>query len=297
MKPDEIAAWRKRLEDTFKGPTGIIGERLLQLQGIEHAMGARLTSTFVGYLTLMDSFFDFYMESIESIRARRKEKWPELAPFVTATHITAFWRFRASYLLFWAGYFIDGLSLLRSVFENVLQIAALKHGIIALKDVFGGLRVDEAAELPPDKVEKLIRNNIIKSDKTVRDNLLGGKSRLSLETREDMVVLQEILHGAVHKSKLNLYRLFGPWVRGKQGMPIYPTYDKDAASLYMNPSQGIGWMVIRTLPLLQIEPGEFPDPWQGKWQVLDDSFKVMVGAYPKRMGRSFEEVVATKFTF
>ena len=297
MNPEEVAAWQKRLEETFRGPTGIVGERLLKLEGVEHTLGTHLTSTFVGYLTLMDSFFDFYLESIHLTAARKKESWPEITPFVTATHITAFWRFRASYLIFWKGYFIDGLSLLRSVFENVLQIAALKHGCLKLDQVFGGIKVDEAAELPPEKVAKILRTNIIACDKAVRDKLIGEKSGLSADTQEDMFVFQEILHGAVHKSKLNLYRLFIPWVRGEKSLPIYPTYDEDAASLYMNPSQAIGWMVVRTLPLLQTEPGEFPAQWQEKWQILDDSFKVMIGAHPKRMARSVEEVVGKKFIF
>jgi hypothetical protein len=79
MRPEEVAAWQARLEDTFKGPSGVIGERLLKLQRIEQTLGAQLTSTFVGYLSLMDSFLDFYMESIQLMAGRRKEQWPELA--------------------------------------------------------------------------------------------------------------------------------------------------------------------------------------------------------------------------
>lgn len=297
MKPEEVAAWQERLEENFKGPSGVIGERLLKLQRIEQTLGAQLTSTFVGYLTLMDSFLDFYMESIELTAGKRKEQWPELTPFITATHITTFWRFRASYLIFWSGYFIDALSLLRSVFENVLQIAALRHGIITLADAFGGLTVEEASQMSPDEVAKRIRNNIVKADKAVRDNFLGEKSGLSPEAQDDMVAFQGIMHGAVHKSRLNFVRLFGPWVRGQKAMPIYPAYDEDAASLYMNASQGMGWMVVRTLPLLQTQPGEFPEPWHHRWRILEDSFKVMVGAYPKRMGRSIEQVLTKKFTF
>jgi len=297
MRREEIAAWQKRLQKTFKGPTGIVGERLLKLDGVEQAMGTQMTSTFLGYLILMDSFFDLWLESIELTAARKKETWPELTPFITATHITAFWRFRASYLVFWKGYFIDGLSLLRSVFENVMQVAALVQKVVTLNDVFGGVTVEQAADLPAERVAKIIRTNILNCDKAVRDQLIGEKSELSPEAQEDMFVLQNILHGAVHKSKLNLYRLFEPWVRGERSLPIYPTYDDDAASLYMNPSTGIGWMVVRTLPLLQTESGEFPEQWQQKWEILEDSFGFMVRAYPKRMGRSIEELVEKKFSF
>lgn len=297
MEKDKVANWQDRIYETFQESSGIVGERLLKLRDVEVQLTQDLLGRFHGYVNLMDAFLDFYIETLQKSAARRDSKWPEITPVFTAIQIASFWRFRASYLIFWDGYFIDAVSLLRAIFENVLQIAALKLRIITIDDVFGKLKTNQSKKLSEEKIHKIIRKHVFASDKIVYSQMIGEHSGLSPEAIKKFRVFVRLLHNSVHKSKLNLLLYYGPWLRGERSLPIFPKYDEDPASLYTNMSLFIGWMVVRTLPLLQIYDSEFSDNWYKKYQILDESFQEAVADFPKRLGRSVEELIASKFDF
>lgn len=114
---------------------------------------------------------------------------------------------------------------------------------------------------------------------------------------KNLEIFLRLLHNAVHKCKLNLVRYYSPWVEGKRPFPLFPEYDEEYASIYANASQFIGWMIVRTLPLLQGNDIEFSEDWRRKYRVLDESFQEAIAGFPKQMGRSIEELIASKFNF
>ena len=297
MSKDKIAEWQQRIEKTFCGESGFVGERLFRLKLIEDQVGKQLVYRFSGYLCLIDAFLDFYLETLQNVASRKPYKWTERKSLITGIHVPTFWRFRASYLIYWNGYFIDALSLLRAIFENILQVVALESGIISRDEVFGKLRVEEAQNLSDEESDKLIRKYTKKSDAKVRSHLIGEKSGLSSIAIKDLKDLVKLLHSSVHKSKLNIVWYYRPWLRGKRSLPIYPEYNEDLASIYINISTFIAWMLSKTFPLMQINDKEFSFKWYSKYQILDESFKEAIAGFPKRLGRSIEELVAKKFDF
>ena len=61
----DVAEWQKRLEDTFS-TDNIIGKRLLTIIDMEKVYGQFVVQKFHGYRVLTDSFFDFYMETLQA---------------------------------------------------------------------------------------------------------------------------------------------------------------------------------------------------------------------------------------
>lgn len=297
MNSNKIAKWQHRIEKKFCGELGVVGERLLKLKSIENQLAEELIKKFSGYVCLMDAFLDFYLETLQIVARRTSSKWIEVKAVMTGIHVPTFWRFRAGYIIFWDGYFIDALSLLRAIFENILQIVALEFGIISVDEVFGKLKVENSRNLTDNEIHRLIRKYTRNSDRNVRTQIIGEKSGLSSTAVEDLRVFERLLHSSVHKSKLDIVWYYGPWLRGERGLPLYPEYSEDRATLYINFSMFIGWMVSKTFPLLQIKVKEFSDDWYSKYRILDKSFEEAIAGFPKRLGRSMEELVAKKFDF
>lgn len=297
MNSEKVARWQSRIKKTFCGELGVIGEQLLKLKSVENQLAEELIERFSGYVCLMDAFLDFYLETIQNVASRKSSEWAEIKTVITGIHVPTFWRFRASCLIFWDGYFIDALSLLRAIFENILQIVSLESGIISIDEVFGKLKVEESRDLSDKEIHRLIRKYTRNSDRKVRTQIIGEKSGLSSTAVEDLKVFERLLHSSVHKSKLDIVWYYGPWLRGERGFPLYPEYSEDRATLYINFSMLIGWMLSKTFPLLQIKVKEFSDNWYSKYRILDKSFEEAIAGFPKRLGRSVEELVAKKFNF
>jgi len=52
MEKDSIAKWQRRIEQTFKGPNDIVGERVLNINAIENDLQTYMINKFTGYVTL-----------------------------------------------------------------------------------------------------------------------------------------------------------------------------------------------------------------------------------------------------
>lgn len=269
MTEEETREWQRRLEDTFAGPSDTIGERTLYLRDREAAIGTCLISRFKGYVVLMDSFLDFYIETPQHAVGVSNTQRPEVGPAIVAILVPTLWRFRPSYLLFWNGYFIDAISLLRAVLENAPVIAGLQRGIIDVGDVFGKLTPNASSEdLSDQEIHRLIRKYTRECDRKLTDHFIGSKSRLAPSSVQSLGSMLRVLNNAVHKSKLNVLLLYGPSVRGERPIPVFPQYDEDLASIYMNISQSLGWMFVRVLSSLKVLGGSFFNQWQKKDQSL-----------------------------
>ncbi len=70
--------------------------------------------------------------------------------------------------------------------------------------------------------------------------------------------------------------------------------------MYMNRASEIAWLLLRSLPYLQVEDNAFGDRWQEKHKILDDSFLYMqkgLSGLGKEIGDAFITLVEKKFSF
>jgi len=290
----DVAKWLRRIEDTFSGQTGIVGEGMLKLEQREAELFKSLFNTFRGYVHLMDSFFGFYIETFEFIKKRQVRKWPDRVAVITAIHIPTLWRFRASYTVFWKGYFIDAVGLLRGVLENALSIIALNKGVITAKNAFLDISEEKIKSGKVDWRETKLGRE--RTDNKIRDALLGNKSSLSDDTKQEFRGIFNLMHNSVHRSRINILRYYVPWARGEKPFPLMPVYDEDLASLYANLSTFFAWILTKTFPFLEIQSNEFAEDWRKRHKILDESFEESVGNLPKKAGRSWEEFITKTFS-
>lgn len=296
LNDSEIQEWQNKIISNFSGPSGIVGEKLLALTEIENQITEQLIGTFHGYVRLMDAFFDFYIDSLQNLTSIKK--WTENRAILTVIHVPTFWRFRSSYLLFWKGYFIDATSLLRAVLENVFNIAALNHNIITIDDIIGHIKVDNKSNnLSYEEIIRLINQHSKTCDNKVISFLMGKESGLSDSSIKHLKSLRRTLHNSVHKSKLTISQIYSPFIRGEYPLSIFPKIDEESSSMYMNISQFIGWITLKTFPLLQSSENKFPLKWQEKYKVLDESFEKAIGEFTQPLGRAVEELVEKKYKF
>lgn len=293
MVKKDVAKWQRRIEDTFCGPTGVVGESIFKLEEREQTLFNFLVNTFCGYVRLMDAFLGFYTETLELIKERQERKWPDKVPVITAIHIPTFWRFRASYIIFWRGYFIDAVGLLRGVLENALTIIALNKDVVTVENAFADISNEKIKNGKVDWRE--IKTGVKKTENKIRDALLGNKSSLTTETKEEFRKTFSTMHNSVHRSKINILRYYVPWAKGEKPFPLMPVYDEDLATLYTNLSTFFAWMLVKTFPFLEIQKNEFPEVWRKKYKILDESFEESIRNFPKKSGRSVEEFIAKTF--
>lgn len=285
----EIAAWTERLQQTFRGPTGISGDRLLELESIEKDHRFKLVSQSAGYATLMDAFLDFYLQT-------QQEAWahdPPPTPTAVGIFLATFWRFRSGYIIFWNGYYFDAAAHLRSVFENILYYGAVLNGYLTETSLFDISGFDNS--LPWSKMERLAFEHQQRIAKLVKSKMIGLDSGLSQSDQDGLRTFLGLLHSHVHRAESNVISIM---MEGAKGMPIslIPPVDPEKASIFMNTSVWAGWALTRLLPFLS-KPHLFSESWHGRYRVLDDSFAQYLGSFEKEGGRIFERFIQLKMSF
>jgi hypothetical protein len=129
--------------------------------------------------------------------------------------------------------------------------------------------------------------------------MLGEQSGLSSTAREEFERLQFLFNFEVHGSMLTMTRVFAQ-IKNEDGFTAWPVADEDQEAMYMNTAWEVGWMLLRTLPMLQLAPRAFGSEWAHKWGVLDESFRHGVeelGKLGKQIGYAVIELIDTKFPF
>lgn len=293
---EKIKAWQDKIIDNFIGPNGWNGERILTLDKIEMEVLSKIILNLKGFLIIMDAFLDFLMETFEITSVSKKVEWNKNGPLFFCIQLISFWRLRASYIIFGKGYYVEGVSLLRGIYENVLLVVSLKQGIIGIDEVFGKLKIEESKDLTREKIEKIIRDNINATDSKIKEYFFGPKSDISSEAKILLKSFERSLHNAVHKSKVNFFHYYSDWISGKKGLPIFPHYNETLASMYTNMCTWTSWMLLKILPLFLTSKESFEVEWHNKFKVLDESFLEMIENFPKPMGKAVIELVNKKFT-
>ena len=136
----DTAEWQKRLEDTFSS-NGIVGARLLEVQEQEINCGLHVAKQYTGQLTLIDSFQDFFIETlekaIESLNTFKETEETKSYQLIVLFYIILFRRFRSCENLLSKGYPLDGYALLRDLKDRAVLLGAITNNYSAFNELFG----------------------------------------------------------------------------------------------------------------------------------------------------------------
>jgi len=290
MKKNDSEEWLNRLKNEFYDDGFLLSTNYLDLINNEKILENDLKSNYYyGFSRLMPAFFSFCIDTYLCLTNRKIKNLPYKCILYNIIHIPTFWRLRASYMIFWKGYYVSAAELLRGVIENLFTIIAVENKLIPEKDaVMYYSDMNENEKITYKEMEKRIR----KTDDIIKNALYGPDSKLSSKTKEIIKeIIMKSLHNCVHKSNNAIALYTRDWINGSP-FPIFPRYHQDLSRLYSNIAILFGWIFLKTLPLLEFEENEFSEEWGKKYQVLDELFKDSVASLPLETGRAIEEFVS-----
>jgi len=299
----DVAQWQERLEEAFS-TMDIIGARLLPIIEMEKECGRHAVKTFHGHNVLMDSFADFYIDTLEIVgevsgRDVGHDTY-RYYPFTVLQYVVMFRRLRAATILFTKGYPLAGYALLRDLKDSALFMAGLADGATSWGALMGvkGKRAD--GSLPSEEQYEISRKAGELEERRVLELMTGSTSGLPDAHLAELKRWTKLFHREVHGSNLTRAAEFNGWLRGQSPLTIGPTFNETSFAMYMNRVGEIGWMLLRVLPFLQLEPGAFGAEWARKWGILDESFRFYVESLDrlgKPIGRALAALVDVKFAF
>ena len=290
MKKFNSEEWISRLKTEFYDDESLLSKNYLDLINNEKILENDLKSNYYyGFSKLMPAFFNLCIDTYLCLANRKIENLPYKNILFNIIHIPTFWRLRASYMIFWKGYFVSASELLRAVIENLFTLIAVENKLVLEQDAvmyYSDLKENE--KINHKEIEKRIR----KRDNMIREAFFGKDSKLSTEAK--VVIKDEIiksLHNCVHKSSNEIALYTRDWFKGIP-FPIFPRYHQDLSRLYSNIAFLFGWIFLKILPLLKLEENEFSEEWKKKYKILDGLFEDAVDSLPLRAGRAIEEFVS-----
>ena len=299
----EIFKWQKRLENTFITNT-IIGERLINIIDKENEYGSLVIKEFVGYRTLIDCFFDFYIETLNivdcSIRNKGIPKDFLNYSSILLYTVTNFRSLRAAENLLLHGYPLDGYALLRDLKDRAIFLAAIINKITSFRLINGFDALSNTDRQYTQENYSKIKNRRKREERRVLDCMLRSKSGLDIELIEELKLWENLFHEEVHGSRLTFCIEGEFWLTGKKYLSIFPEINEIAVALYINRACEIDWMFLRTLPYLQFESKSFGNEWCNKWKVLNESFYFMLDSLlkeNKKIASAIISLIDNKFSF
>ncbi len=294
----EVIKWLKKLEETFSSSSKIIGQSLLPFIELEKEYENYFIKKYQGHDILLNAFEGFYIETLQlAADMSRNRLMPETLQFITAMHVVSFRRFRASHILFLKGYPFDAVSLLRGLFECVLELSAIGHKYFSVNDIYGVLSNKDMKVLTERQKRKNLRDHHFKIQREINSMMIGKDSRLSEEIIENIEIWKWLLHNSVHRSFSALSAQCGPWLKKESNLSLLHVIDDKQAAFFINLSCEVAWMLLKTFPLLQAIFGEFGDDWKNKWEALDDSFRDRDMGLANNMGKAIKEFIEKKLDF
>lgn len=295
-----VSDWQQRLDDTFS-EGGVIGPRIYEVLQAERDHRLWATDEFRGHVVLMNSFESF---AIDTLRLAERtyamtsptppHKW--YATFLLQQTIQL-GRIRCTENLLLDGYPMVAYSLLRDVKDWAIFAAAVAAGLTTRRNLEGLGPFDESAELKDSDYE-LIHRSRVTEESRVLDQMLRKATDLDPAIRKELVAWERLFNSEVHGARLSFARHGSRWRRGEAPLPIGPTFNEDdLAAMYLNRAGEVSWMLLRTFPLLQLNPAAFGGSWPVKWEVLNDSFRFYVRALAKPVVDAVEAFVEARFSF
>ncbi len=296
-----------QLEDTFSGGNdGLVGgERLSPVIETEGAYGAYLVRTYHGSDILTCSFFEFFIETLElavenAFRGQLSNDNKTYMPFYLSM-FTIFRNFRAAEVTKNNGYPLDGFALLRDLKDRAIHLGAVVLGAIDILALHG-VDADDGAKKWTEIDYKRIRRRRIAEEKLAMNLMVGSDSGLSDDDRSELERLRDLYHEEVHGSRFTYVEDLRRIAVHNRLPPFGPEPHKNNmdASMYLNRSLEVPWMVLRIFPFLQLRPRAFGEGWVAKWELLDEACRLMsegLGDLGKPIGHVFIRFMDARFPF
>lgn len=194
---------------------------------------------------------------------------------------------------------MSGYALLRDLKDQAIILGAIGNEISTYPQANGILANEEDTKGEEIQLRDITKRRK-KEEKRIFNLMTRSESGLPREYREELALWENLFHVEVHGSRLSIAKEIGSWIKGKNYLPTIPKPDLDAVSMYLNRSNEIGWMLLRTFPLLQLRAGMFGPDWSKKWNVLDVSFRAAVerlGQAGKKIAHAIICLIDSKFSF
>lgn len=290
IAPDEIAAWQTRVEEAFRGPSGVIGERLLKVHAAEQRVEASAIAELKGFVTIGDALFDFALHSLDilsqPVRVYHLLRNPLFVACVS--------RLRASYKLFWMGYYFDAVALLRGIFENVVHLTADANGWVELSAWIDteGIDLDGTQR----EITRAMHRRRQRFSQVADGHVFKAQSGLSPEDQSELSNMLDLMHSHVHRTEMHLVHLIAD-VRatGHPASPL-PSWSLHKGSHYANVVLAVGWMLTRLLSFA-IPVSQRSESWQFRRNTLDESLGWWFASWDKPLGGAVLRLVEAKFSF
>ncbi|MEP7338485.1 MAG: hypothetical protein ABI977_12175 [Acidobacteriota bacterium] len=290
-KRQVVAKWVNRIKDTFRGPSGISGHRVLLLHDMEKAHAEALIKIRGGYAVILDAFTDFFIQTIEEAYKHS----PQPSAFRFGLFIASLQRFRSSYNTFWDGYYNDAAAHLRPLFENLLNYGAMINGFITEKELFEGPQNTNLSGLTFKQQQRSFYKHHSTLSKNVQNMMIGSLSGLSQTDQENLNITIGILHSHVHRAESTQFKIVFDAIKQKP-ITYLPILDEQVAGNYIFTSIYACWAITRILPFLS-QPHLFTDQWQERYKVLDQSFQVWATDEAKDIDEAFMRFMNSRMYF
>jgi hypothetical protein len=287
-----------RLCETFlDGELNSIGGSLL-MDAIkkETQYGAHLTSKWLGYERTINSYFNFF---IETLTKATHQTMPSEFGLMYLLFFSAFRRHRAAQTLWSHGFPIAGFALLRDLKDSALCLGAIIDGYITANEVLGLNSSGAPQATERASVIKEWRSIQKKALRKAMAKMVGPDSGLPNENIAILEKWRDTFHDEVHGGRISMLQDLETLYMKRQRPSFAPVpYEDDMdVGLYTNRSIEIGWMICRTLPFLQSSERSFGQGWADNWNLLDQAFRLQVSSVGKAFSIAILRLVDMKFDF
>jgi hypothetical protein len=294
-KKKEIQKFIKRLED-ISFYEGIRFGRAYKLFNAEE-IHADKCMQYNGYLHLSDAFKCYFLETIENYNLMiLKDNCPLLSDnyLIFIPHITNDFRILCgSERIAIKGYPFQACTLLRNAFDNLVLLSAALQNITdfaSIEGVKAGTKYDF-------KESKIHRKD---TEFEVRKQMTGFNSGLSQETLSELTKIDIAFDLEVHGGHLSLTQS-NNWMKQSGPLKVLPDFSETPFGMFINRYYEVAWMLHRLLPSIQLEKYLFGEPWNRKWVIIDESFKIseeeITAKLNKNFGAAIVEFIDKKFPF
>jgi len=281
---------------------GIVGGHLRPVLEAECECADFVITHFHDQLILGDSFQAFFVDTLQ-LAERRYRASPDFLKLQWYAHLLRlelanFRTVRAAEILFMHGRASHGYGLLRDLKDRALLLGAIGNGFVTLPASSGMDRSPDTSDplASLGRMKKKRKN----AEGEARSRMLGSKSELSHGTRTALRKWEEFFHLEVHGGRVTSLLEDEGWIKGKEPLPVLPKPNIESFGIYINRFGEVCWMVLRTFPMLQLQPADFGPAWAEKWQILDERFGIAAEGLQKQgkaIGSAIIEFVSCKFPF
>ena len=289
---DSFTNCLSRLSVTFRGPGGIVGERLshiLQREAQYEQVAAQQTDWF---MTLMDSFQDFYIHTFDEAAGHKHVVNIDVCVILAAS----FYRMRCALIGFYRGYPFDAAASARPLFENASFLGAALHGIVSHDDMFSFAdNIDFEVETRAG-VANAQRDHLRDINNDIRNKMWGPRSGLDKREQEEIEALIRTFHSHVHRAESTVVELTGEMLKRRALPPLAPVFNLRRANVFATSLVYVSWLLLRVVPFRSY-PGDFSEEWKLKYDLLDKSFDCYLHSTQSAVYPAFRRMVQMRFTF